>query len=100
MHVGWIDPDGGGDRSRPGGTFHKALRVFQISSVQNLLTLIQNGVCSSKMNSGRREQSDGAVMMLVVVPAEEFCCPGPGIGLAAKSFRVIGSIFQSFELCF
>jgi hypothetical protein len=52
--------------------------------MQNLLTLIQNGLRSSKLNIGRREQSDGAVMMLVVVPAEEFCCPSPGIGLTTN----------------
>jgi hypothetical protein len=89
MQIGRIDPDGSGDLSRNGGTFHKALGVFQISGMQNLLTLVQNGLSSSIMNIGGRQQSDGAVMMLVVVPAEEFCRPSPGIGLATKTGGIV-----------
>ena len=99
--VGRIDPDGGGEWSRDGGSFHKALGVFQIGSLQDLLTLIQNGLSSSEMNIGRREETDSAVMMFVVVPAEELLPPKSRASLlTTKTFRIIGSIFQGFELCF
>ena len=52
------------------------------------------------MNIGRREETDGAMMMLVVVPTEECSRPSPGIGLATKTLGIIGAIFQGLELRF
>ena len=100
MHNRRIDPDGGGYRSRDGGSFHKAFGIFQIRSLQDLLPLIQHGLGASEMNIGRREEADGTVVMLIVVPAEESSRPSPGIHLTAEAVRIIRAIFQRFELCF
>ena len=51
------------------------------------------------MNIGRREETDGAVMMLVVVPTEECSRPSPGIGLATKTFGIIRAIFHGSLNC-
>ncbi len=40
------------------------------------------------------------MVMFVVVPAEEFCRPDLGIGLTAKPFRIVRSIFQGLKLRF
>ena len=52
------------------------------------------------MNIGRCEETEGRVMMFVVVPMEEFCGPGTCILLAAEAFGIVRSIFQGLELGF
>ena len=64
------------------------------------MALRQNRLHLSEMNIGGGEKTEGGVVMLVVVPAEEFSRPGAGILLAAKMFRIIRSIFQGFKLRF
>ena len=71
-----------------------------MSRLQNLLPLIQDSLGASEMNICRSEQSDGAVVMFVVVLAEEFSCPSSGICLTSKSFGIIGAVLQGFELRF
>ena len=46
------------------------------------------------------EETESRVMMFVVVPAEEFGRPEASILLAAKTFGIIGAIFQGLELGF
>ena len=83
-----------------GYTFHKPLGVLLVGGLQDLLTLIQNRLSSSEMNIGRGEKTEGRVVMFVVVPAEELCCPGAGILLTAEAVRIIRAVFQRFELGF
>jgi hypothetical protein len=76
--------------------FHKALGGFQIRGVRNFLTLIQNGLSSTEMNTGGSQRTDGAAVMFVVLQTVEFSCPSKGISLTAETFTIIGTIFQGF----
>src|SRR5262245_41648110 len=78
--------------------FGKALRMNGISGIQNALAFFEQSGCLAIMDSGRCEQSQRAVIMLVVIPIKKRSDPSPGILQRTEEIRVVGTVFHCLEL--
>lgn len=96
---GWIDPDGRRQSWRRGCAMNKAGRMQCISCAERSLPLCENRRSLSEMDGGRREQSQLAMMVLVVVPGEEGFGPRMGMVLGIKTLWIVRMILHGLELC-
>src|SRR5262249_47114892 len=78
--------------------FDKALRVSGICGIQNALAFFEQNGRLAMMDSRRREQSQRAVIMLVVVPINKRFDPSPGILQRTEEIREVGTVFHRLEL--
>ena len=79
-------------------SIHKALRMGGICRIQMGLPPPDHRLCLTAMHHVRRQQRDPAVMVLPVVPADEFCHQRACLLDGCETLRKLGAIFEGFEL--
>src|SRR6266567_5517485 len=84
----WVDPHGGWRRRDAWHAAHEALRVPSERASKNVFSKREDVVGVTEVHIGRREICDAGVMMLVVVPAEEF--PAVRERLVVAAVKAIG----------
>ena len=76
----------------------EAFRGTKIGLVEDVLSLLDDLWCHAVMEHVRRQQSDSAVMVFVVVPREEALTKNARILDGSESIWELGPVFESFEL--
>lgn len=77
---------------------HKALGTGRIRPVQMRLPARDYRFRLSAVDHVRREESDPPVMVLAVVPADEFGYQNARLLDACEALRKLGAVLEGFEL--
>ena len=86
----WVDGDKRGWKFRYGSAFGKTLRVGVPHMIESSLALRHNGGDTVEEHVGRREERQGHVMMLMVVPRDVSGHPLSNFLLVVKTGRHVG----------
>jgi hypothetical protein len=77
--VGRVDPHRLGEFRGLRHPLHEALRVSGVCGGQDLFALFADSFSQAVVDDGRGEESQGAVVVLVVVPGEEDVTEGTAV---------------------
>ena len=97
---GRVDPGGYWFGGRHWRFFDEASRILPEGLVKGELAGGVNGVDLTVMNLVRGHEADPGMVMVLVVPVEEFPAEASGILNAAEAFGKARLIFQRFEVAF
>ena len=79
---------------------YESFRVKCIGGVEDRLAFLNNERSLAMVKYGRGKQADPRMMMLLVVPVEEFNREGASICKGSKAIWKAGPVLQGFELAF
>ena len=83
-----------------GRTADEAIRVGQMGSVEDGLTLFPDERRLAVVDHGGRHHADAGVAMVVVVPSEERLAKGAAVLNTAEAIRKLGAILHGPKLTF
>ncbi len=98
---GWrVDPGGGWFVGWGGRLVDETLRVFAERGGEGGLAGGVNGIGLAVMHLVRRHEADAGVMVVLIVPVEEWATEAPGVLDAAEALRKARLVFEGFEVAF
>ena len=96
----FVDPNSIRWCQRLGRPFNKTLGMALVSSLQSLVTVLDEFFSLTKMDGCRGHQAQAGMAMVSVVPIEKRLAPGVDMVDGRKAVRVIRTVFEGFELSF